>query len=166
MTDFTKTETTAVAIAHNAATDIIDAGFDISRILAVDAAPLEKPFVVSVLFDEDGNHKAGFEIVSKNSDQYRDVIRATSVTAIKRSQTKKEQIDAKTDKGAGTLYDLGEDRNQKIAMAVVIGLPGFVSAGQQLPVTGDVLKALFDKFPVWQEKIIAALEVDANFLAI
>lgn len=166
MNAITTTENNAVAATHNAATAIVDAGFDISRLLGENAAPLEKPFVVSVLFDDEGNHKAGFEIVSKNSDQYRDVIRATSVSAIKRSQTKKEQIDAKTEKGAGTLFDLGEDRNQKIAMAVVIGLPGFVSAGQQLPVTGEVLKAIFDKFPVWQDKIIAALEADANFLAI
>lgn len=160
MTDLTKTTDT------NNATKIIDAGFDISLLLAPDAAPPEKPFVVSVLFDDEGNHKAGFEIVSKNSDQYRDVIRATSVTAIKRSQAKKGQIDGKTDKGAGTLFDLGEDRNQKIAMAVVIGLPGFVSAGQPLPVTGGILKAMFDKFPTWQDKILAALEADANFLAI
>lgn len=166
MNTITNTETTAVATAHNAATKILDAGFDIALLLAPDAAPVEKSFTVSVLFDEDGNHKAGFEIVSKNSTQYRDVIRATSVTAIKRSQTKKEQIDAKTDAGAGTLFDLGEDRNQKIAMAVVVGLPGFVSAGQPVPVTGEFLKAVFDKFPTWQDAIIAALEKDANFLAI
>ena len=160
MTDLIKSTDT------NAATAIIGAGFDISLLLGPDAAPAEKTFTVSVLFDEDGNHKAGFEIVSKNSEQYRNVIRATSVTAIKRSQTKKEQIDGKTDKGAGTLFDLGEDRSQKIAMAVVVGLPGFVSAGQPVPVTGEFLKAVFDKFPTWQDKILAALEADANFLAI
>jgi len=166
MNAITNTETTAVATAHNAATAIIDAGFDVDLLLAPDAAPLEKTFTVSVLFNENGDHKAGFEIVSKNSEQYRAVIRATSVTAIKRSQTKKEQIDAKTDAGAGTLFDLGEDRNQKIAMAVVVGLPGFVRAGQPVPVTGAFLKAVFDKFPTWQEKILTSLEADANFLAI
>lgn len=166
MNAITTTETNAVATTHNAATAIVDAGYDISLLLGENAKPLEKPFVVSVLLDEEGNHKAGFEIVSKNSEQYRDVIRATSVSAIRRSQTKKEQIDAKTEKGAGTLYDLGEDRAQKIAMAVVVGLPGFVSNGVQLPVSGEILKALFDKFPTWQDKILAALEADANFLAV
>lgn len=166
MNAITTTENNAVAATHNAATAIVDAGFDISRLLGADAGPLEKTFTVSVLFDDEGNHKAGFEIVSKNSDQYRDVIRATSVTAIKRSQTKKEQIDGKTDAGAGTLFDLGENRAQKIAMAVVVGLPGFVSAGQPVPVTGDFLKAVFDKFPTWQDKVLTALEADANFLAI
>lgn len=157
MTDLIKTTT-------NSATNIIDAGFDIALLLAPDAAPLEKTFTVSVLFDADGNHKAGFEIVSKNSDQYRAAIRATSTTAIKRSQTKSKQIDGKTDEGAGALFDLGEDRGQKIAMAVVVGLPGFVSNGQPVPVSEAFLKAVFDKFPTWEEKILAALEVDGNFL--
>lgn len=150
----------------NTAEKIIDAGFDIALLFGDNAAPAEKTHTVNVLFDDEGNPKAGFEIVSKNSDQYRDVVRATSVTAIKRSQAKKEQIDAKTDDGAGTLFDLGEDRNQKIAMAVVVGLPGFVDKGTPVQVSGQFLRAVFTKFPTWQEKILAALEADANFLAI
>lgn len=149
----------------NAAEKIVNAGFDVS-LLSDDAAPLEKSHIVTVLFDDDGNHKAGFEIVSKNSDAYRDVIRATSTSAIKRSQQKNKQIDAKTDAGASELYDLGEDRGMKIAMAVVIGLPGFVDKGVQVPVTGAFLKAVFTKFPTWQDKILAALEADANFLTV
>lgn len=150
---------------QNQAQKIINAGFDIS-LLADGAASLEKSHVVTVLFDDEGNHQAGFEIVSKNSDQYRDVIRATSVTAIKRSTQKNKQIDAKTDDGAGELFDLGDDRNMKIASAVVIGLPGFVDKGVPVPVTAAFLKAVFTKFPTWQEKILAALEADANFLTV
>jgi hypothetical protein len=150
----------------NTATKIIDSGFDINLLLGEAAAPAEKNFTVSVLFDDDGNHKAGFEIVSKNSEQYRDVIRATSVTAIKRAQTKKQQIDGKTDAGANTLFELGENRGRKIAMAVVVGLPGFVDKGQPVPVSEQFLNAVFDKFPTWEEKILAALESDANFLVI
>jgi hypothetical protein len=153
----TTTQTNAKAVA---------AGVDIDLLLATGAAPVEKIHTVSVLFNDDGDHAAGFDIVGKNSDQYRAVIRATSVVAIKRSQTKKQQIDGKTDAGAGQLFDLGEDRNLKIAKAVVVGLPGFVSAGQPLPLTGATLDALFAKFPSWVDKIIAALEVDANFLII
>lgn len=152
--------------AGNAATAIQNAGFDLSLLLAPDAAPAEKTFTLSVLFDEDGNHKAGFEMVSKNSVQYRNAVRNTTVTAIKRAQTKKEQIDAKTDAGAGKVFDLTEDRNRKIAIAVVVGLPGFVSNGQPVPVSDQVLNALFDKFPTWQDAIIAQLEKDADFLAV
>ena len=148
----------------NTAQAIAAAGFDISLLNA--DAPIEKTHTVTVLFDNDGNHRAGFEIVSKNSVQYQDAIRATSVNAIKRGQTKSLQIDAKTDEGAGTLYDLGEDRNMKIAMAVVVGLPGFVDQGEPVPVTAAFLKACFTKFPTWQDKIIAALEADANFLTV
>lgn len=139
-----------------------------TAVAGVDVGTLqgEKTFTVSVLFNEDGDHAAGFDIVGKNSTQYRDIIRATSVVAIKRSQTKKQQIDGKTDVGAGQLFDLGEDRNLKIAKAVVVGLPGFVSAGQPLPVNDATLDALFAKFPSWVDKIVAALEVDANFLTV
>jgi hypothetical protein len=144
----------------------VSTGVDFDVLTAVNAEPVEKTFTVSVLFNEDGDHAAGFEIVGKNSEQYRDIIRATSVVAIKRSQTKKQQIDGKTDAGAGQLFDLGEDRNLKIAKAVVVGLPGFVSRGQPLPVNDANLNALFAKFPSWVDKIIAALEVDANFLTI
>ncbi|MRW82883.1 hypothetical protein GJ698_02110 [Pseudoduganella sp. FT26W] len=150
------TQTTAAATA----------GVDIALLLAADSKPVEKTFTVSVLFNDDGDHLAGFETVGKNSTQYRDVIRATSVTAIKRSQTKKQQIDGKTDAGAGQLFDLGEDRNLKIAIAVTVGLPGFTSGGQPLPVTEANVRALLTKFPAWVDKIIAALEVDANFLTI
>ena len=159
-------QTDSAAIAGNVATDIIDAGFDISLLMGASAAPTEKTFIVSVLYDEDGNHKAGFEIVSKNSGQYRNAMRSTSVSAIKRGQTKKEQIDAKTDAGAGAMYDLMEDRNQKIAIAVVVGLPGFTDKGQPVAVSEQFLKVVFAKFPTWQEKILAALEADANFLTI
>lgn len=149
----------------NIAEKIVSAGFDIS-LLADGAAPVEKTHTVTVMFDDEGNHKAGFEIVSKNSGQYQAAIRETSVGAIKRSQQKNKQIDAKTDDGAGELFDLGENRNMKLAMAVVVGLPGFVDKGVPVPVTPQFLKAVFTKFPTWQEKIIAALEADANFLTV
>jgi hypothetical protein len=149
----------------NTATKIASAGFDIS-LLAAGAASIFKTHTTTVIFDDDGNHKAGFEIVGKNSDQYRDVIRATSTGAIKRSVQKQKQIDAKTDAGAGELYDLGEDRNLKIAMAVVVGLPGFVDKGVQIPVTQEFLKGVFTQFPTWQDKILADLEADSNFLTV
>ncbi|MYM34940.1 hypothetical protein GTP38_11390 [Duganella sp. FT94W] len=150
---------------HNT-TQSTTAGVDIALLLAADAKSVEKTHIVDVLFNDDGDRLAGFEIVGKNSIQYRDIIRATSVTAIKRSQTKKQQIDGKTDVGAGQLFDLGEDRNLKIAIAVTVGLPGFVSGGQPVPVTEANVRALLTKFPAWVDKVIAALEVDANFLTI
>lgn len=149
----------------NAAETIQSAGFDISK-LSDTAKPIEKTHTVTVLFDDDGNHQAGFEIVSKNSDAYQSAVRETSVGAIKRSVQKNKQIDGKTDEGAGQLYDLGEDRNMKLAMSVVVGLPGFVDKGQQVPVTKEFLTAVFTKFPTWQDKILAALEADSNFLTV
>ncbi|MGK5020756.1 hypothetical protein [Janthinobacterium sp. LB2P10] len=149
----------------NIAQKIATAGFDIS-LLSGDAAPVEKTHRVSVLFDDEGNHRAGFDMVGKNSEQYRAVIRETSVVAIKRSQQKKQQIDAKTDDGAGTLFDLGEDRNFKIACAVIVGAPGFMDKGEPVAVTTEFLRAAFTKFPTWQDRILAELEADANFLAI
>ncbi|MYN42743.1 hypothetical protein GTP55_25700 [Duganella sp. FT109W] len=143
---------------------IISAGFDIALLSSPEK--ISKVHTVEVVHDDDGNMLAGFDIVGKNSVQYKDVIRSTSVAAIKRSQTKKEQIDAKTEKGAGTLYDLGEDRNRKIAIAVVVGAPGFVSNGEPVALTPEFLNLCFDAQPTWEAKILAALEADANFLAI
>lgn len=149
----------------NKAQKIINSGFDIS-LLGADAAPVTKTHTLSVLFDDEGNHKAGFEMVGKNSDQYRAAIRETSVGAIKRSTQKKQQIDAKTDVGANDLYDLGEDRNFKIACAVIVGAPGFTDKGEPVAVTPAFLRAVFDKFPAWQDLVLATLEADANFLTI
>lgn len=149
----------------NTAQKIISSGFDIA-LLDAPVEKLFKTFTVPVLFNDDGSMRAGFEIVGKNSDQYRDVIRATSVGAIQRAQQTQKTIDGKTEEGAGTLYDLGEDRNQKIAMAVVVNAPGFVSGGEPVPVTGQFLKNCFTKFPTWQEDILHALNADANFLAV
>lgn len=151
----------------NIATKIISAGFDIAALNAP-AAVLFKSHVVTVIFDNDGKHQAGFEIAAggKNSEQYQEVIRATSTGAIQRSVQKKQVIDAATEDGAGALYDLGVDRTMKIAMAVIVGLPGFVDKGEPVPVTGEFLKMVFTKFPTWQNQVLAALEADSNFLTI
>jgi len=148
----------------NAAQKIVSAGFDIA--LLASPEKIAKTHTVGVAWDEEGNMSAGFEIVGKDSIQYRDVIRATSVAAIKRSQTKKEQIDAKTEKGASTLYDLGENRNRKIAIAVTVGAPGFVSNGEPVELTEGFLNMCFDAKPTWEAAILSALEADANFLPI
>ncbi|MCC7712215.1 hypothetical protein [Janthinobacterium lividum] len=152
-------------IHMNNAQMIASAGFDIS-LLNDGNKSVDQVHLVSVLFDEDGAHKAGFEIVSKNSDQYRAVIRETSVVAIKRSVQKSKQIDAKTDEGAAELYDLAENRNMKIAIAVVVGMPGFVDKGVPVQPSPALLKAIFEKMPSWQEKVLAALEADGNFLTV
>ena len=145
-------------------TTILNTGFDIA--LLASPEKIAKVHTVEVVHDADGNMLAGFDIVGKDSTQYRDVIRSTSVAAIKRSQTKKEQIDAKTEKGAGTLYDLGENRNRKIAIAVTVGAPGFVSNGEPVELTEGFLNLCFDAKPTWEAAILAALDADANFSAI
>lgn len=157
MTDLNKTTDT------NNATKIINAGFDIAQLS--NPEKIAKVHTVEVAWDDEGNMSAGFDMVGKNSTQYRDVIRATSVAAIKRSQTKKTQIDAKTDVGAATVYDLTEERNRKIAIAVIVGAPGFVSNGQPVELTAAFLNLCFDAQPTWEEKVLAALEADGNFLA-
>ena len=139
---------------------------EIDVLLSSGSAGVEKVHTVTVLFDEDGNHKAGFDIVGKNSEQYRDAVRRTALASIKRANIKKQQIDGKTDAGAAQLYSIGERNSLEIAKAVVVGLPGFGANGLPLSVSGEVLDKMFAKFPAWVDKIHAALEVDANFLTI
>ena len=149
----------------NIAQKIVSAGFDIS-VLSDEAAVLYKTHTVGIKFDAEGEIAVGIEMVGKASEQYQDAIRETTVGAIKRSQNKGQQIDGATDVGANALFDLGESRNMRIAIAVTVGLPGFVDNGVPVKPTPALLKQMYTKFPAWQEKVLAALEADANFLAV
>lgn len=149
----------------NNAQKIASACFDIS-VLADEAAILYKTHTVGIKYDAEGKISVGIEIVGKASEQYQDIVRETTVSAIKRGQSKGMQIDGSTDDGAGTLFELGESRNMRIAIAVTVGLVGFVDNGAPVKPTPALLKQIYTKFPAWQEKVLAALEADANFLAV
>lgn len=146
----------------NNAQTIAAVGFDISNLAA--AAVVGKTFNVDVMFDDDGNATAGFIIVGKNSPEYQAEAHAVRAEGHQRSAVRKTAIDAKTDEGANKLVDLIDSNATRLALSVIKGWYGFTSAGAPVPYERAHGLAAFKKFPTWEDKVNAALEVDSNFL--
>jgi hypothetical protein len=151
----------------NNAQTIAAVGFDISNLTGSAAAALvATTYNVDVLFDDDGNPTAGFVIVGKNSPEYQAESHAVRAEGHKRSAIRKAALDVKTDEGASKLVDIIDDNSTRLALAVVKDWYGFTSAGAPVPYEKKHGLAAFQKFPVWEEKVNAALEVDNNFLKV
>lgn len=148
----------------NTAQTIAAVGFDIANLTAAAAAPVT--FNVDVLFDDDGNPAAGFIIVGKNSPEYQAESHAVRADGYKRSAVRKTAIDAKTDAGASKLVEAIDSNATRLALSVVTGWYGFTSAGAPVPFDKSLVLAAFKKYPTWEDKVNAALEVDANFLKV
>jgi hypothetical protein len=121
---------------------------------------------VPVLFDDDGEPKAGFRIVGKNSPEYVAENRATQAEGHQRAYKRKSAIDPATDEGSFQLADLINDNKKRIALAVTVDSFGFESGGKPLQLSKAQIVAAFEKFPTWQDRVLAALENDANFLKV
>lgn len=147
----------------NTAQTIAIAGFDISNL----TAPAERvAFKVDLMYDDEDNPIAGYIIVGKNSPEYQAESHAVRADGYKKSAVRKNAIDAKTDDGSSKLVSI-IDRNQtRLAVAVVVGWYGFTSAGVEVPLDKALVKSSYEKYPTWQDKVSAALEVDANFLKV
>lgn len=148
----------------NIAQAVIAASFDIANLTAAVAAAVTHN--VDVLFDDDGNAVAGFIIVGKNSPEYQGESHAVRAEGYKKSAVRKTAIDAKTDEGASKLVDVIDSNATRLALSVVTGWYGFTSAGAPVPFDKALVAAAFKKYPTWEDKVNAALEVDANFLKV
>lgn len=148
----------------NAAVAIALAGFDIANLHV--SASEEKPVThnVDILFDDDGNATLGFVIVGKNSPEYQAENHAVRAEGYKKSAVRKTAIDAKTDEGSSKLVDMIDSNATRLALSAVVGWYGFTSAGAPVPFDKKLVLAAFKKYPTWEDKVNAALEVDANFL--
>lgn len=149
----------------NNAQTIAAVGFDISNLAA--AAVVAKTFKVDVMFDEEtGDPIAGFIIVGKNSPEYQAESHAVRANGYQKSAVRKTAIDAKTEEGASKLVDAIDSNATRLALSVVTGWYGFTSGGAPVPYEKSLGLAAFKKFPTWEDKVNAALEVDANFLKV
>lgn len=142
----------------------IQAGVDFDNIL--ESAEKRSTVDVPVLFDEDGEPKAGFRIVSKNSPEYQGEQQAMRAEGHKRAAKRKTAIDASTDEGALQLVHLVDDNQRRLALAVVAETFGFERAKEEIQLTKAQIIAAFDKFPTWQDRVMAKLEDDAAFLKV
>lgn len=118
---------------------------------------------VVVAFDEEGQPKAWFDVVGKDSDQYRQAAEKLRLAGIKRGATR-QKIDTKTDDGAARLDGIIQRNDFELAVAVVVGWGGFGAAGKPVPLTDEALRNVLKAKPTWREKISAALEDEAGFL--
>ena len=147
----------------NIAQTLAVAGFDIANL----SAPATRvTFDVPVIFDADGEAVAGIKIVGKNSDEYRKESHAVRTEGHKRSAKRKTAIDASTDEGADQLVTIIDDNHKRLAMAVAVDWYGFTSNGAPVAFDKGLIATAFDKYPTWQDRVIAALENDANFLKV
>lgn len=136
-------------------------GFDIDAMNSNDDPVTHNVCVIS---DEDGNEVSGFIIVGKNSNEYQSVTQELRIEGIKRAARRKTTLDTSTDSGASVVARLVDENDRKKALAVVVGWYGMNSSGQPTKFDKTLVERMFTKFPTWQDKVLAALEDDANFM--
>lgn len=136
-------------------------GFDIDN-MSVDSGPVTHS--VSVIDDVDGNSVSGFVIVGKNSNEYQSAVRAIRIENIKRAAKRKTQIDSSTDEGAAFIARTVDQSDRTTALAVTVGWYGMNSGGKPMAFDKMVVERMFQRYPTWQQKVLAALEEDANFI--
>jgi hypothetical protein len=142
----------------------IQAGVDLDALFAT--AEKRVTVDVPVIFDADGEGKAGFRIVGKNSAECQAELAAIRTEGHKRAAKRRTAIDASTDEGARQLVDLVDNNQRRVALAVCVETWGFEQAGQPVQLSREQIDAAFDKFPTWENYIHAALEKDADFLKV
>ncbi len=121
-------------------------------------------FDVPVVFDADGNPLAGFKVVGRNSQQYRDAERALSIKAIKKMSIRKTAgDDLKTDAGATQYVEDAQSREMAMSVACVVDWYGFGKSGAAVPLTVEALTDVFSKRPTWMNAVSNAVTTDANF---
>jgi len=121
-------------------------------------------FDVPVVLDADGNPAAGFKVVGRNSQNFRDAERALTLAAVKKAASKATKaIDTGTDAGAAQVIDTMKANETGIAVACTVDWYGFSKDGASAPMTPDALATVFEKRPTWLSKVTSAIAADANF---
>src|SRR5271167_1278928 len=115
-------------------------------------------------FDAEGNADAYITVVGKNSQQYKDAERTTTRVALKKSSVRGRPLDMKKDSDAEEFIDQREVTNVAIAAAVTVGWFGLTDKGVEYPFSAANAKALYTKHAVVRDKVLAAVEDQANFL--
>lgn len=137
---------------------------DLDSLLSLDTSQITHR--VPVIFDEEGNAKAGFIIVGKNSPQYLDVTGKSRVGNIMKSAARKKAIDTSTEEGAKILTSTLDNNESATALAVTTGWFGFGVEGADAPFDRAVVDKMFAKFPTWKAKVLADLDNDGNFIKV
>lgn len=114
-------------------------------------------------YNKDGTPKTGLKIVGPDSVQYLSAQVANRIRNRKRNATG-QTIDLKTDKGQLEIEDVTKENLLNVAVAVTVGWFGFTNGGQPAAFNIETVKQIFAAKPSWQDKVIAALDREADFL--
>lgn len=136
----------------------MSAGFDIG--VSSEEVVYDIPFG----FDDDGKVNAAIQVVSKNSQKYRDAERAISRTALKKSAVRGRPLDLKKDSDSDELLDQRDATNVALATAVTVGWYGLTNGDVEYAYSPDAAKFLYEKNTIVRDKVLAAIEDQANFL--
>lgn len=124
----------------------------------------EVTYDIPFSFDGDGNTIAAITIVGKNSQQYKDADRRITRVALKKSSVRGRPLDLKKDSDSEEFLDTREATNIGLAVAVTVGWFGLTSGGEEFPFSADAAKTLYTANSVVLNKVLSAVEDQANFL--
>lgn len=128
-----------------------------------DKTAAEEPIRVAVAVDDEGNDVCGFFVAGKNSSAYQKESQRIRAAALRRAANRKSVSDTTTEAGSVSLAKTIDANEQSLAAAILVGWFGFGRANVAIEFNRDVAAGLLVKYPTWREKIIAAVEADANF---
>lgn len=135
-------------------------GFDIDSLENLQEITHKCAFIT----DAEGNPLSGVIMVGKNSVEYQQVSARNKISNIMRAGARKKNVDTATEEGAQIIAKTVDSNDRATALAVCIGFFGFNKAGQPVEFSQELLNRMFDKCPQWQQKVLADLEVEGNFM--
>ena len=141
------------------------ADFDLSS-LSVATNVVEDAIRVPVIFNSDGEERAGFLIHpdGKNSSLYRKEKHNLRVSGLHKSAKRTTRLSAETEEGAEVLASLLETNEFRLANSVVVGWFGFSDNGVKAEFDKTRATQLLKDRPTWVEIISEKLDVEANFI--
>ena len=128
-----------------------------------DKTAAEEPIRIAVAVDDEGNDVCGFFVAGKNSSAYQKESQRIRAAALRRASNRKGVSDSSTEAGSVALAKSIDDSELSLASAIAIDWFGFARNNVPVPFDRAVASGLLAKYPTWREKIIAAVEADANF---
>lgn len=123
----------------------------------------DKPFDLVLQRDADSNATAGLYVQSPNAEDVQDVQNRLIAEGLRKSALRGAPIDLKNEDDAAQHVADSEARKTEVALAAVSGWYGIVRHGEPVAFSRDSLRELFNKRPSWRDRVLAALDNEANF---
>lgn len=136
------------------------AGFNVG----LDDNQAETTYDIPLSFDAQGNTDAFITVLGKNSKAFRDTERTLNRVALKKSAVRGRPLDLKKDSDSDEFIESRELHNVTIAVAVTTGWTNLQNGDAEYVYSTENAKDLYTKNVHVLNKVLAALEDQANFL--